>query len=195
MDEMGSPTSSFLLNQINEERMELHRQGSRDYGELYEECLSCLVGEEAGWEMIGTMSRVEELSCENNKRLKKADRRKVRSALRLASSSISDHIPPTRSVTVNSTRFVVEGWEGVKVFEFFRSVLQEGFLTILICNSTFHDILNLLTGFFLPFPSHHSISLLLVIHVICGVDVRGKLSQGVRPQEEVYLVKWCHKYE
>ena len=119
MDEMRSPTSSFLLNQINEERMELHRQGSRDYGELSEECLSCLVGEEAGWEMIGTMSRVEELSCENNKRLKKADRRKVRSALRLASSSISDHISPTRSVTVNSTRFVVEGWEAVKVFEFF----------------------------------------------------------------------------
>jgi len=31
--------------------------------------------------------------------------------------------------------------------------------------------------------------------MICGVDVRGKLSQGVRPQEEVYLVKWCHNYE
>ena len=106
------------------------------------------------------MSRVEDLSCENNKRLKKADRRKVRSALRLASSSISDHISPTRSVTVNSTRFVVEGWEAVKVFEFFRSVLQEGFLTILRCNSTFHDILNLPTGFFL---SH----LILIILFLC----------------------------
>ena len=46
MDEMGSPISSFLLNQINEERMERHRQGSRDYGELSEECLSCLVGDD-----------------------------------------------------------------------------------------------------------------------------------------------------
>jgi len=31
--------------------------------------------------------------------------------------------------------------------------------------------------------------------MICGVDVRERLSQGVRPQEEVYLMKWCHKYE
>ena len=66
----------------------------------------------------------------------------VRSHFRIMAHSIEGE-DMERRVRVDNTQFLLVGWEKVKVFEFFRTILQDSFLDFLRSNETLHDILML----------------------------------------------------
>jgi hypothetical protein len=119
----------------------LRRGGEEEEEEaLEEEALAVL--SESSAKVVQVIDRIHALTQDNNRRLKKKVRRMVRSHFRMMAHSIEGE-DVERRVRVDSTQFLLVGWEKVKVFEFFRTILQDSFLDFLRNNETLHDILSL----------------------------------------------------